>query len=136
MTRHSDGQPVAEQTASGRSLSDPIFRWALFGSAATVLVILGLMIGSTTFDSIGVFVHQGLVSFLTGTTWDPGQSRTDITGTYEASVFIYGTMVTSLIAIVLALPVSVGDCALPDRFRAASAGAPARLHGRAPGSGP
>ena len=92
----------------GRSLSDPIFRWVLFGSGATVLVILGLMIGSTTIDAIGVFVHQGLVSFLTGTTWDPGHSRTEITGTYEAFVFIYGTIVTSLIAIVIALPVSVG----------------------------
>ena len=92
----------------GRSVSDPVFRWVLFGSAATVLVILALMIGSTTLDSIGVFAHQGLLSFLTGTTWDPGHSRTDITGTYEAAVFIYGTLVTSFIAIVIALPVSVG----------------------------
>lgn len=92
----------------GQSMRDPLFRWLLVGAAASVLVVLGLMIGSTTLDSIGVFVHQGIVSFLTGTTWDPGYSRTEITGTYQAAVFIYGTIVTSLIAIVLALPVSLG----------------------------
>jgi len=94
--------------ASGRALSDPIFRWILTGAGATVLIVLALMIGSTTLDAIGVYAHQGVLSFLTGTKWDPGSSRTEITGTYEAAVFIFGTLVTSLIAIVLALPVSIG----------------------------
>lgn len=91
-----------------RSLSDPAFRWALLGSSALVLVILALMIGSTTLDALPVFFSQGLWQFLTGTTWDPGFSRTEITGTYQAGVFLYGTVVTSLIAIVVALPVSIG----------------------------
>jgi phosphate transport system permease protein len=96
------------QRRRGRTLSDPIFRWVLVGSSALVLVILALMIGSTTGDSLAVFASQGLWQFLTGTTWDPGFSRTEITGTYQAGVFLYGTLVTSLIAIVVALPVSVG----------------------------
>ncbi len=89
-------------------MSDPVFRWALVGSGLIVLVVLALMIGSTTLDSIPVFISQGISNFLTGTTWDPGHSRTEISGTYQAAVFIYGTLVTSLIAIVVALPVSVG----------------------------
>jgi phosphate transport system permease protein len=91
-----------------RSPSDPLFRWGLLGASALVLIVLALMIGSTTLDSIPVFVSQGIGKFLTGTTWDPGASRTEITGTYQAGVFIYGTLVTSGIAIVVALPVSVG----------------------------
>jgi phosphate transport system permease protein len=91
-----------------RTYSDPIFRWVLLGSSLVVLVILALMIGNTTLDSLDVFVSQGLWPFLTGTTWDPGYSRTEITGTYQAGVFIYGTLVTSTIAIVVALPVSIG----------------------------
>lgn len=98
----------AIQKRSSRAISDPIFRWTLVSAGALVLIVLGLMIGSTTLDAIGVFAHQGLGSFLTGTTWDPGHSRTEITGTYEAAVFIFGTLVTSFIAIVLALPVSIG----------------------------
>jgi phosphate transport system permease protein len=103
--------PVSSATLrkrQGRSISDPVFRWALLGSGALVLLVLALMIGSTTIDSIGVFVSQGLWNFLTGTTWDPGFSRTEITGTYQAGVFIYGTLVTSLIAIVVALPIAIG----------------------------
>jgi len=89
-------------------MSDPVFRWALLGSGGMVLLVLALMIGSTTIDSIGIFVSQGIWNFLTGTTWDPGFSRTEITGTYQAGVFIYGTLVTSLIAIVVALPIAIG----------------------------
>lgn len=103
--------PVSSPTLrkrQGRSISDPVFRGALLGSGALVLLVLALMIGSTTIDSIGVFVSQGIWNFLTGTTWDPGFSRTEITGTYQAGVFIYGTLVTSLIAIVVALPIAIG----------------------------
>ncbi len=92
----------------GRALSDPLFRWALIGASALVLIVLALMIGSTTLDALPVFISQGPWQFLTGTTWDPGFSRTEITGTYQAGVFLYGTVVTSLIAIVVALPISVG----------------------------
>lgn len=91
-----------------RPIGDLSFRWALLAASALVLVILALMIGSTTLDAIPVFVSQGLLDFLTGTTWDPGFSRTEITGTYQAGVFIYGTLVTSAIALVIALPVAVG----------------------------
>ncbi|HEX6140001.1 MAG TPA: phosphate ABC transporter permease subunit PstC [Candidatus Limnocylindria bacterium] len=91
-----------------RRVADPAFRWVLLGASLLVLVVLALMIGSTTLDAIPVFVSQGIWSFLTGTTWDPGFSRTEITGTYQAGVFIYGTLVTSLIAIVVALPVAIG----------------------------
>jgi len=90
-----------------RSIADPAFRWSLVVASALVLIVLALMIGSTTFDAIPVFVSQGF-SFLTGTTWDPGFSRTEITGTYQAGVFIYGTLVTSFIAILVALPVAIG----------------------------
>ncbi len=92
----------------GRALSDPVFRWALIAASALVLIVLALMIGSTTLDALPVFISQGPWQFLTGTTWDPGFSRTEITGTYQAGVFLYGTIVTSLIAILVALPISVG----------------------------
>jgi phosphate transport system permease protein len=91
-----------------RVTGDAVFRRLLIGASALVLLILALMIGTTTLRSLPVFVSQGLGNFLFGTTWDPGSSRTEITGTYQAGVFIYGTLVTSVIAIVLALPISIG----------------------------
>jgi phosphate transport system permease protein len=91
-----------------RAIGDAAFRWVLIGASALVLVILALMIGSTTLDALPVFASQGIWDFLTGTTWDPGASRTEITGTYQAGVFIYGTLVTSGLAIVIAVPVAIG----------------------------
>ncbi len=90
------------------SRGDNAFRWMVTLSGAAVLAVLALMIGSTTLDALPVFVSQGLGSFLTGTTWDPGVSRTTITGTYQAGVFLYGTLLTSAIALALAVPVSLG----------------------------
>lgn len=87
---------------------DVAFRWAVTLSGVAVLAVLALMIGSTTLDALPVFVSQGVWPFLTGTTWDPGVSRTAITGTYQAGVFLYGTLLTSTIALVLAVPVSLG----------------------------
>lgn len=87
---------------------DTAFRWIATASGLAVLAVLALMIGSTSLDALPVFASQGVWQFLTGTTWDPGVSRTEITGTYQAGVFLYGTLLTSAIAVVLAVPVSVG----------------------------
>ncbi len=91
-----------------RVRGDTIFRWTVTLSGVAVLAILALMIGATTLDALPVFISQGVWPFLTGTTWDPGVSRTAITGTYQAGVFLYGTLVTSAIALLLAVPVSLG----------------------------
>jgi phosphate transport system permease protein len=95
-----------ESTSRGR-FGDRAFRWLVAIGGLTVLVILALMIGTTTLDAIPIFQSQGLVEFLTGTTWDPGVSRTEITGTYQAGVFLFGTLVTSALAIILALPLAI-----------------------------
>ena len=87
---------------------DAAFRWTVTLSGVAVLGVLALMIISTTLDALPVLRSQGLGTFLTGTTWDPGGSRTAITGTYQAGVFLYGTLVTALIALLLAVPVSLG----------------------------
>ena len=73
----------------------------LFGCALLLLIIVGLMfveIGSGARLSIEEF---GL-SFLTGREWDP------IQGEFGALPFVYGTVVSSLLALLLAVPVSLG----------------------------
>jgi phosphate transport system permease protein len=107
---------------SGR-WADPLFRSVTFAAGISVLVVLGLMIGSTTLDALPVFQYQGLWSFFTSSEWEAGFSRNELTGTYGAFAFIYGTLVTSLIAIVIALPLSIAislyiNRIAPRRFRA------------------
>jgi phosphate transport system permease protein len=66
-----------------------------------VLVVLGLILISTTHEAMPAFRHEGL-RFLTSDQWIPGQDR------FGALAFIYGTLVVSAIALVIAVPVSIG----------------------------
>jgi phosphate transport system permease protein len=72
-----------------------------------VLIILAAMLISTAVNAWPVFMHSGL-SFVTSSDWDPGISRTEITGDYGALTFILGTLITSSIALVIAVPLAIG----------------------------
>ncbi|TVR36194.1 MAG: phosphate ABC transporter permease subunit PstC [Nitriliruptor sp.] len=73
----------------------------------SVLLVLGLMIGTTTRDALPVFQYQGVWSFFTSDEWRAGFSRSEFTGEYGAFSFIYGTVVSSAIAVALALPLAL-----------------------------
>src|SRR5215210_5811196 len=83
------------------NFGDAVFRGVLFCCALLLLVVVVLMfveIGSNARPSLERF---GL-SFLTGRDWDP------IQGEFGALPFVYGTVVSSLVALMLAVPVSLG----------------------------
>src|SRR3712207_4789156 len=83
------------------NFGDAVFRTALFCCALLLVAIVGAMfveIGSNASLSLSRF---GL-SFLTGREWDPIQNE------FGALPFVYGTVVSSLLALALAVPVSIG----------------------------
>jgi phosphate transport system permease protein len=90
--------PVARGRAS---LSDRTFRTLTLLCGLTVLVILALIAVSTTREAWPAFRHDGL-RFFTSDRWAPS---VDVFGSLP---FVFGTMVTSIIALVLAVPVSIG----------------------------
>jgi phosphate transport system permease protein len=81
--------------------SDRVFRLATQAAALFVLAILGGVILSLIWGSIPAFRAFGLNFFVTQR-WDP---NADI---YGALPPIYGTLVTALIAMLIALPVGLG----------------------------
>jgi len=85
----------------GSRLADQTFRWVCLASGFLVLVVLGLILFSTTKEAMPAFRHEGL-RFLTSTNWNPAD------GHFGALAFIYGTLVVSAIALVIAVPVSIG----------------------------
>jgi phosphate transport system permease protein len=87
--------------------ADNAFRWLVTAAGAAVLLVLALMIGSTTIEAWPVLAKEGL-GFFTSTEWRPGPSRTEITGSYGGAAFLWGTVVSSIIAIVVAVPLAVG----------------------------
>lgn len=84
-----------------RRLGDRIFKLSTFASGGLILVILVLIAWTISGKSLPAFREEGL-GFFTGRRWAPADE------VYGALSFIYGTAVTSLIAVVISVPVSIG----------------------------
>ncbi len=81
--------------------ADPLFAVLAGLCGGLVLLVLGYMVVSTTGTALPVFRSQG-ISFITSSDWNPGA------GQFGILAFIYGTVVTSVIALIIAVPLSLG----------------------------
>ncbi len=84
-----------------RAVGDAIFAALARTSGGFVLLLLGGIILSLVIGGIGAFRRFG-VGFVTSTAWDPVKQD------FGALVSIYGTLVTSAIALLLAVPLAFG----------------------------
>jgi phosphate transport system permease protein len=89
--------------AGFRRISDPLFAFGVLAAAIFIPVLLILMIFMLTEAAQGSITRFGL-DFLWGTNWDPVQERQQ----FGALPFIYGTIVSSLIALVVGAPIALG----------------------------
>lgn len=80
---------------------DAVFRILMAASALLLLLIVGGMIVSMAMNSAPSLRAFGF-GFLTGRVWDP------IGGEFGALPFIYGTIVSSLLAVLISVPLSIG----------------------------
>ncbi|TLY60830.1 MAG: phosphate ABC transporter permease subunit PstC [Gammaproteobacteria bacterium] len=87
--------------AAGQRLRERIFRGATLAAALLVLTLLGGVAVSLTRGAWPAFSHFKL-AFLTREIWNP------VTDQYGALAPVYGTLVTSLIAMAVAIPISFG----------------------------
>jgi phosphate transport system permease protein len=81
--------------------ADAAFRGAAVTAAALVLVVLGAIAITTTRRAWPALDAMGL-DFFTSDRWAPNDE------VFGAKAFIFGTIVSSIIALVLAVPVSIG----------------------------
>lgn len=80
---------------------DAVFRFVLLCAAVALLLIVALMIGAIASSSL-LSIHKFGWNFLTGRVWNP------VGGEFGALPFIYGTLVSSFIALLIAVPLSLG----------------------------
>lgn len=94
-------QPPPVKKARSGPVADLIFGWVAKGSA---LVTLGMLLAILVSLTIGAWpaINKYGFGFLTSTTWDPVKEE------FGGLVMIYGTLATSLIALLIAVPVSFG----------------------------
>ncbi len=92
--------PSIKHARSG-PLADQLFGWVAKGCALLTLGLLLAILTSLTISAWPAIQKYGF-SFLTSTVWDPVQEE------FGGFVMIYGTIATSIIALVIAVPVSFG----------------------------
>jgi len=84
-----------------RSVGDAVFASLARASGILVLVLLGAIIVTLFLGGLPAFQQFG-AAFLANADWDPVQD------VYGGAVPIYGTVVTSIIALVIAMPLAFG----------------------------
>jgi phosphate transport system permease protein len=80
---------------------DAVFRALMFGAALLLLLIVGSMILALASHSM-LSIREFGFGFLTSREWNP------IKGQFGALAFIYGTVASSLIALLISVPLSLG----------------------------
>jgi phosphate transport system permease protein len=95
------GAPIRARLRSRLCLGDPLFYGLTLCCAASIIVITGWLVYQLYVYSAEA--RQGLGwGFLTSQEWNP------VSGEFGALTFIFGTVVTSVVALLIATPLGVG----------------------------
>jgi len=93
--------PASRSGRRNSRLGDPIFAGLARGSGILVLLLLGSLILSLFIGGLPAFRRFGF-NFLFSTEWDP------VHQVFGAAVSVYGTLITSVLALVFAVPLAFG----------------------------
>lgn len=91
----------SKQKFVGHNSGDRLFRLTSTGIASSIILLMvgiALLLLAYSWDAIGTYG----IGFLTGSTWDPVR---EVFGIWP---YVYGTLVTSVIGLLLAAPISIG----------------------------
>ncbi len=108
-------QPVAKEEVAGKSyveaasliksggseVADAVFRYAMLACGVCVLALVGLIIFELIKQS-SLSWHAFGWKFFFQSDWDPVNDQ------YGALPFVYGTVVSSILALVIAVPLAIG----------------------------
>ncbi len=94
-------QPPAPRRGGSAPIVDRLFAWASRGAALVTLGLLLAILASLVFGAWPAIREYG-PGFFINSTWDPVGEQ------FGGLVMIYGTLATSLIALLIAVPVSFG----------------------------
>jgi len=93
--------PATEQTLGGARFGDRLFKALLTVAALAVPVLLGFLVWELWVGSREA-IHEFGLGFLTSSEWDPVEGR------FGALPLIFGTVVSSALALLIAVPLSLG----------------------------
>jgi phosphate transport system permease protein len=89
------------QSRGNSSAADSVFRWLMLACALSIFAIVGLIFIELLTHSEITLKKFGF-RFFVGSAWDP------VNNNFGALPFIYGTIVSALVALAIAVPLAVG----------------------------
>ena len=92
------------------SVGDPLLGWSVRILSWAALAAIVLMLLDTAGHSLKLLEHTSLLEFVFGAAWQPASTI------YGALPFIYGTVVTSVLALLLAVPLALGAALLVNEY--------------------
>lgn len=99
--RQMAAEPARNLRKAGASKGDRVLKLVVGAAAVGIIALLVALGAELAYDSGLSLTTYGL-GFLTGTTWDP------VHEVFGALPFIFGTVVTSALALIIGLPISLG----------------------------
>jgi phosphate transport system permease protein len=97
-----DGEPAGlGALRRHRWTGDVAFRIVLAAIALGITAVLAVMMAASFVSAAPVYRQFGIIGFVAGSTWAPSFT------VYGAWAFIYGTLLTSAIGLLIAVPVAV-----------------------------
>lgn len=114
--------PTPRQMTVIYNREDKIFRGVVTTGALTSLVVLGLIGLFLFMRGAQIFSDKG-VRFITGTNWTAGSGDGVIPDDFSIGAMLVGTVIVSVIAIIIALPLAVGGALYLEYY------APRRIRG-------
>lgn len=94
-------QPLVGGERPPGFVADRLFRWVALAAGLVVLLVLSLIVYATVNTSADWFSSEGLGGIFS-TTWEPS------TGRFGAGALIVMTLIVAAVALVIAVPVSIG----------------------------
>ncbi|MDR3746975.1 MAG: phosphate ABC transporter permease subunit PstC [Acidobacteriota bacterium] len=94
-------QKIRSSQPRSSRIPDATFRVLIALTAVSVFVVVLLVVWELI-DKSRLSLHQFGISFFYGHDWDP------VNGNFGAMPFIYGTLVSSFLALLLSVPLSIG----------------------------
>lgn len=95
--------PRALPRGSGPRFADPLLQAVLAGIAAGVLILIGFFFVKLILESEPAFAHTGVLDFVFSNNWVPSREL------YGALPLVFGTLLTSVLALVIGVPVAVAS---------------------------
>src|SRR5437016_6707125 len=96
--------PARERMAPPSRFGDRAFEWLTLAMASAVVVLV-ILIGLELWNGSSLAIKRFGFHFLTTSTWDPVAEQ------FGALPFIYGTLVSSAIALIIAVPLGIATAA-------------------------